>query len=198
MPGREQWQIEFLKSCAALSGLPGDAAPEAALLGRSNVGKSSLLNTLAGQRQLARVSRTPGRTRLLNLYSVNDGRLRLVDCPGYGYAAASRSLRRAWGELIGDYLEQRANLRLAVLLVDSRLEPQPLDLEACDWLRGRAMPLQLIATKWDRLSGNQRAAAARRLAEAFGAEPLPFSSVTGEGGAELQRRLLALTSNRSA
>lgn len=175
------WSVAFLKSCSALSDLPRDAVPEAALLGRSNVGKSSLLNTLAGERRLARVSRTPGRTRLLNLFTVNGSALRLVDCPGYGYAAAPRTLREQWGALVGDYLEQRQNLRLVALLVDGRLEPQTLDLEACAWLQGRGLSLQLVATKWDRLSGNQRAAAGHRLEAAFAARPLPFSSVTGEG-----------------
>lgn len=186
------WHVEFVKSCAAATDFPDDAVPEAALLGRSNAGKSSLLNSLAGRHELARTSRTPGRTRLLNLFTVEGGGLRLVDCPGYGYARASRSLQAEWGALTSEYMQRRANLALAVLLVDARLEPQALDLEAMAWLRQRPLPVQLVATKWDRLSGNQRTQAQKRLAAAFGATPLGYSSVTHAGREELRRALLAI------
>jgi len=184
-----QWAVEFVKSCAALGDLPDDRVSEVALMGRSNVGKSSLLNSLAGRRHLAHTSRTPGRTRLLNLFQVTPGAFRLVDCPGYGYAQAARELRAQWGELIGQYLENRPNLRRVALLVDSRLEPQALDLQANDWLRHRGVPVQLVATKWDRLSGNQRTQAKKRLSAAFGAMPLGYSSVTHEGRDELRQAL---------
>ncbi len=186
------WAVEFVKSCAALGDLPADGVAEVALLGRSNVGKSSLLNSLAGRRHLAHTSRTPGRTRLLNLFQVSPGAFRLVDCPGYGYARAARTLRAAWGELIGQYLENRPNLRRVALLVDGRLEPQPLDLQALEWFRHRGLPVQLVATKWDRLSGNQRTQAQKRLSEAFGAAPLGYYSVTHEGRDELRRALAAV------
>ncbi|MGH9477177.1 MAG: ribosome biogenesis GTP-binding protein YihA/YsxC [Terriglobales bacterium] len=180
----------FETSCAALAQLPADGIPEVALLGRSNVGKSSLLNTLAGCRDLARASRTPGRTRLLNLFLVNAGRLRLVDCPGYGYARAARSERAAWGALVDSYLTERVPLHLVVLLVDAGLDPQPLDLEMAAWLRARGRKLQLVATKWDRISGNLRPLARRRLQAAFAVPPLPFSSLTGEGRSPLHHLLL--------
>ena len=181
----------FLKSCSALGDLPLDSVPEAAILGRSNVGKSSLLNTLAGHRHLAQTSRTPGRTRLLNLFNVNGHQLRLVDCPGYGYAKVARDMRIGWGDLIQPYLEQRPNLRLAVLLVDGMLPAQPMDLELDAWLRLHQRPRLLVATKWDRMSGNLRAQARRRLTEAFGEAPLPFSSVNHEGRDALRHALLA-------
>ncbi|MGH9393298.1 MAG: ribosome biogenesis GTP-binding protein YihA/YsxC [Terriglobales bacterium] len=185
------WTVRFVKSCSALQDLPPAATPEVALLGRSNVGKSSLLNSLAGRKQLARTSRTPGRTRLLNLFSVNEGQFLLVDCPGYGYAQAARNLRAQWAGLIEQYLSARPQLRLALLLVDARLDPQPLDLDAAQWLRQRSLPLQIVATKWDRLSGNQRPAALRRLESALAAPVLGYSSVTHEGRDRLRARLLA-------
>jgi GTP-binding protein len=188
------WRVVFLQSCAAVGELPVDARPEAAFLGRSNVGKSSLLNALAGQAHLAHAGATPGRTRLLNLFDAHfgaAGHVRLVDCPGYGYARAGKRERERWSGMVESYLARRANLRLAVLLVDANIPPQALDLEACAWLRARAIPLQLVATKCDRLSGNQRAQALRRLAEAMGAAPLPFSAVTPLGRAELRRAIAA-------
>jgi len=188
---RPPWRTAFLKSCSRIEDLPGDRVPEIALLGRSNVGKSSLLNSLAGAQQLARTSGTPGRTRLLNLFSVQEGRLRLVDCPGYGYARAARSLRTEWAGLMEQYLTHRSQLALALLLVDGRLEPQALDLDAAAWLRARQIPLQLVATKWDKLSGNQRPLALRRFADAFAAPVLGYSSVSHAGRDELRSLLLS-------
>lgn len=186
------WQVEFVKSCSALSDLPGEGPPEVALLGRSNVGKSSLLNSLAGRGKLARTSRTPGRTRLLNLFDVNQGQLLLVDCPGYGYAKAGRSLREQWTGLVEQYLSsRRPQLLLALLLVDGCIEPQALDLEAAAWLRAHAIALAIVATKWDRLSGNQRPLALRRFEAAFAAPVLGYSSVSHVGRDELRRRLLS-------
>ncbi|HWG38796.1 MAG TPA: ribosome biogenesis GTP-binding protein YihA/YsxC [Terriglobales bacterium] len=186
------WQVEFVKSCSALSDLPGEGPSEVALLGRSNVGKSSLLNSLAGRGKLARTSRTPGRTRLLNLFDVNQGQLLLVDCPGYGYAKAGRSLREQWTGLVEQYLSsRRPQLLLALLLVDGCIEPQALDLEAAVWLRAHAIPLGIVATKWDRLSGNQRPLALRRFEAAFAAPVLGYSSVSHAGRDELRKRLLS-------
>ena len=188
MPAR--FDVAFLKSCSSPADFPTGSNPESAFLGRSNVGKSSLLNALAGQSGLARVSRTPGRTRLLNLFSVNGGALVLVDCPGYGYAKASRSLRQAWGELTQQYFERREQLRLTLLLVDASIDPQAIDLAAAVWLRERGIAFQVVATKWDRLGAAQRARALRDLESAFAAPPLPFSSRTGDGRDELRRLLL--------
>lgn len=185
-----EFRVTFEKSCASLGDLPPDGAPEIALVGRSNVGKSSLLNALAGQHNLARTSRTPGRTRLLNLFAVNRGLVRLVDCPGYGYAKASRRDRAGWGDLVEAYLSEREALRLVLLLVDARLKPQALDQDMAAWLRRRGRTVQLVATKWDRLSGNQRPVARRELEGAFAAAPLEFSSISGEGREALRQAVV--------
>lgn len=186
------FRLAFLQSCADAAALPADAVPEVALTGRSNVGKSSLLNSLGGERHLARVSRTPGRTRLINLFEVEGTALRLLDLPGYGYARMARSERAGWDAMLAPLFDGRPNLRLALLLADARLEPQALDLEMAAWLRAQGCAFELIATKWDRLSGNQRAVARRRFESAFGATPLGYSSVSHEGRDELRRRLLAV------
>ncbi|MGH9477919.1 MAG: ribosome biogenesis GTP-binding protein YihA/YsxC [Terriglobales bacterium] len=184
------FRLAFVQSCTDAATLPRDPVPEVALTGRSNVGKSSLLNSLAGVRQLARVSRTPGRTRMINLFALEGGKLRLLDLPGYGYARMARSERAGWDRMLAPLFDGRPNLRLALLLADARLEPQPLDLEMAEWLRSQGCAFELIATKWDRLSGNQRAVARRRFEEAFGATALGYSSVTHEGRDALRRRLL--------
>ncbi len=176
--------------------LPQDGAPEIALVGRSNVGKSSLLNALAGQHNLARTSRTPGRTRLLNLFTVNGGLVRLVDCPGYGYAKAARHERAGWGELVEAYLSEREALRLVLLLVDARLKPQAPDRDMAGWLRRRGRALQLVSTKWDRLSGNERPVARRELEAAFAATPLGFSSVSAEGREALRQAVVHCDQSR--
>lgn len=175
-----RFDASFLKSCGSLADLPSDGKPEVALLGRSNVGKSSLLNALAARPGLAKTSGTPGRTRLLNYFLVAPG-FYLVDLPGYGYARAAKTERQQWGALIGDYLETRRELRLCVLLVDGMIPPQRSDLDIHAWLRSLGRPIQLVATKWDRLRPNQRAGSQRAIQTAFGATPLPFSSVTGLG-----------------
>src|SRR5688572_15505582 len=115
----------FLTSCAALKQLPPDAVPEIAFAGRSNAGKSSALNTLCVQKHLARVSKTPGRTQMINLFDVPGGRF--ADLPGYGYAKVARNLREGWGELIGAYLEGRSNLAGIVLIMDVRHPLLPVD-----------------------------------------------------------------------
>lgn len=184
-----RFEASFFKSCSALGDLPDSGWPEVALLGRSNVGKSSLLNTLAAQAHLAKTSRTPGRTRLLNYFAVNSV-LYLVDCPGYGYAQVARTQREEWGALIWSYLETRPQLRLCVLLADAMIPPQHSDLSLHAWLRQRSIPVQLVATKWDRLRPSQRARNRRDMEAAFGATPLPFSSVTGEGRDTLRQAVL--------
>lgn len=182
-------EARFVYGCAALDALDRSPTPEVALLGRSNVGKSSLLNALVGRRPLARVSRTPGRTRELNFFQF--GAWRLVDCPGYGFARVSRSVWSEWGPLVTGYLERREQLRLCVLLVDAELAAQPMDLDLFRWLRHRGRPVQLVATKCDRLSGNGRTVALRRLTDDFGQAPLLVSGRTGAGIAELRRAIAA-------
>ena len=152
----------FVLGVASLKGLPESTLPEAAFVGRSNVGKSSLINMLLGRKQLARTSGQPGKTQQLNYYLINDA-FHLVDLPGYGYARVSRTQRDAWVQLIGQYLERRDRLRAVVHLVDSRHEPTALDLMVMDFMRGRPLPYLLVLTKSDKLSGNGRARALRNV-----------------------------------
>lgn len=179
---------EFLRSAASRSDFPGDGLPEVALVGRSNVGKSSLLNRLAGIKRLAAVSRTPGRTQLINFFRMS-GRWYLVDLPGYGFAKVPERVRRKWESLVTSYLFERPPLRLAVLLVDARHEPMPIDLEVRNLLARSGISLAVVATKSDKLS---RGALARRRAELAQALASPgnipfitFSAITGEGRKEL-------------
>ncbi len=135
---------------------PPDDRAEIAFAGRSNVGKSSLLNLLTGRKNLARVSGSPGKTRTINFYDVN-GDFRIVDLPGYGYARLSRSVSQEWGKMIETYLTQRENLRKVVLLVDIRHEPSAQDVQMYDFLKYYGLDGIVAATKADKLSRNQAA-----------------------------------------
>ncbi len=141
------------------------------MVGRSNVGKSSLINMIAGRRQLARTSRTPGKTQELNYYAVNQC-CYLVDLPGYGYAKVARARRQAWQNLIDRYLIQRAQLRAAVLLVDGRHPPMASDLAIVSLLRTADLPWVIVLTKSDKLSGNERPKSVARTREALEAQGL--------------------------
>ena len=153
-------------------------------LGRSNVGKSSLLNSLLG-RQLARTSRTPGRTQHAHFYSVNDAVL-FVDLPGYGYARVPARVKAELAEIIETYLTSRRPLAVAVLIVDSRHGPSDLDLEMNTWVSNEGFAVQIVSTKMDKLSGNGRQASLSRSRHLTGREDIiPFSSETGEGKREL-------------
>ncbi len=180
----------FTVSAPDLRSCPDSALPEFAFIGRSNVGKSSMINMLAGQKALARVSGTPGFTKLINFFDI-DHAWTLVDLPGYGYAKIAKKNRSAFNESVADYLEHRPNLRCAFVLIDSRLEPQRLDLEFLAWLTSRDVPVALVFTKTDKvkpreLAGNM-AAFQCRLAEACGAQPRSFASsaLQREGRAEI-------------
>lgn len=149
----------FLLSCAKLVQLPDDALPEVAFVGRSNAGKSSALNVLCAHRGLARVSKTPGRTQLINMFGLNNGSARLVDLPGYGYAKVPGQVRQDWGKLIGEYLAVRENLRLLVVMMDVRHPLTPLDVQMLDWAKARGLPCHVLLTKADKLSRGAAAAA---------------------------------------
>ncbi len=140
----------FVLSAAKLEQLPDDAQPELAFVGRSNSGKSSALNALCGKKALARVSKTPGRTQLINLFDVPGGRL--IDLPGYGFAAVPGSVRKDWGKLIGGYLETRQNLKLLVVIMDVRHPLTPLDEQMLDWAKAAERPCHILLTKADKLS----------------------------------------------
>ena len=170
---------------------PREPFPQVAFAGRSNVGKSSLLNALFG-RTLAMVSKTPGKTRTINYYLVN-GRLFFVDLPGYGFAKVSHGERRAWGEKVTRYLEREARLRLVVGLVDPRIPTSPLDAELATMVRQLGRPLLVVATKADQLGRGALAAAAMRLQADLGLaeRPLAFSARTGAGKQQLLAAIAA-------
>jgi GTP-binding protein len=172
---------EFVVSAVGRGDLPADGLPEVALAGRSNVGKSSLINRLVRRRGLARTSSTPGKTQQLNYYRL-DHALYLVDLPGYGFVKGGVELRRSLGRLVQGYLERRAELRAILQLIDARHGPTALDLAMIEWLKERPRPFLLVFTKRDKLSRQQWVRRQDELAGALaGLAYLPFSAVTGEG-----------------
>jgi GTP-binding protein len=190
-------ECRFVQAAQALDHLPPPGGPELAFAGRSNVGKSSLLNALTGRHALARVSAAPGRTRQLNFFDLA-GRLTLVDMPGYGYARAPQDVKADWQGLMFDYLRGRPTLRRVVLLLDARIEVKPADTAVLELLDRAAVAFQLVLTKTDAV---KPAALARKLDEAGrlarahpAAHPdvLPTSSETGAGIAELRAALAGL------
>jgi GTP-binding protein len=155
-------RLRFLASATRVGQLP-DSAAEVAFVGRSNVGKSSLINALANTRQLARVSNTPGRTQLLNVFGL-DGAGTLVDLPGYGFAKVPGRVRRDWPEMIEGYLLGRDQLVNVFVLVDGAIGPTPLDIQMLDWLREQAIAHTVVATKFDKVKPSGRATRRRDLA----------------------------------
>ena len=172
---------EFLKSALKESDWPHDATPEIAFLGRSNVGKSSLMNSLLGVRGLARTSSTPGRTQMLNFFLINS-RFRFVDLPGYGYARAPRELKAEWSTAAAEYLAKRQQLVLSIHIVDSRHEPTIQDLQLHEWLQGNAKPHLTIASKSDKLSQNELRKNLERARRVLGTDGIvAYSATTGFG-----------------
>jgi GTP-binding protein len=155
-------QLRFVTSATRASQLPGSAA-EVAFVGRSNVGKSSLINALANTKQLARVSNTPGRTQLINLFELVGGGT-LVDLPGYGFAKVPGRVRKDWPAMIEGYLLEREQLVQVFVLVDGAIGPTPLDVQMLDWLRDEGVPHTVVATKLDKVKPSKRAARRRELA----------------------------------
>ncbi len=198
--GGARWRVisaEFEKSATGIAELPEPQWPELAVAGRSNVGKSSLLNAFAGHRGLARVSRTPGRTRLLNCFHVRLASpedvpvdLRWVDLPGYGYVAAARVIRDAFGPMIEEYLSQREALRALILLVDARRGVKEPDLELIEFMSARAVPTLVCATKVDKLKAADRGLVARQFATQLGVDSrdiLLTSASSGLGLGDAQK-----------
>lgn len=155
-------QLRFERSGTRIRDLP-DLGPEVAFVGRSNVGKSSLINALARQKQLARVSNTPGRTQLINIFSHTPSG-GVVDLPGYGYAKVPGRIRRDWPEMIEGYLLEREQLVMVYVLVDGEIGPTPLDTQMLDWLRQEDVPHTVVATKGDKVKSSKRATRRRDLA----------------------------------
>jgi GTP-binding protein len=185
-------QLQFVTSADRVEGLPATEA-EVAVVGRSNVGKSSLINALSNRRRLAHVSNTPGRTRLLNIFSVEGGGT-VVDLPGYGYAAASKQLRASWQSMIERYLEERDGLVMVLVLVDGAVGPTKLDTAMLDWLRDRRLPHTVVATKHDKVRSSHRQRRAREVATGCQLDPGDVIWVSSEKGTGIARlRQLILT-----
>jgi GTP-binding protein len=176
---------EFLKSALKEADWPRDTVPEIAFLGRSNVGKSSLINSLLGVRGLARTSSTPGRTQALNFFVINH-RFRFVDLPGYGYARAPMAIKAQWSTAAEEYLAKREQLVLSIHIVDSRHEPSRQDLQLHEWLVHHQKPHLVVATKADKVSKNQLAQNINRVTRTFkGTNLITYSATKGQGRNQL-------------
>jgi GTP-binding protein len=184
----------FMLSATDLTHFPAPGAPEIAFLGRSNVGKSSVINALVGKK-LARTSNTPGRTRSINFYEVRRAGqpkpdVLFADLPGYGYAKVSREISDDWARFVDPYLHQRPTLALCLALIDSNIPPQESDGQLLEFLAAKGRPHVLVATKCDKLSGNQLRQAMSTLGQAYAGAPLvAFSAKTGAGKDELWDRI---------
>ena len=174
---------EFVTSSAKPAQFPADGLPEIAFLGRSNVGKSSLINTLVGRPGLAFTSNTPGRTQTINFYRI-DGKQYFVDLPGYGYARVPRDVASEWKQLIESYLTDREPLRLCLLIIDARRGWMEKDLELRQWLEFHNRRFLVIATKMDKLNQSETERGLRAIRKE-GVEPLAFSATTGRGVREI-------------
>ncbi len=172
-------KARFALSAAGLEECPAPSLPEFAFIGRSNVGKSSLINLLCQQKSLAKVSGTPGKTRTINFFVVNED-WALVDLPGYGYAKTAKSERERFNDYVADYLEFREGLRHVFVLIDSRHEPQRIDLDFTRWLVGKEVPFSLVFTKADKVKPRQLETNRRLFLEALAdfaeGEPATYSS----------------------
>ncbi|PYY25708.1 putative GTP-binding protein EngB [Paenibacillus illinoisensis] len=181
-------QSEFIISAVRPEQYPDDGLPEIALAGRSNVGKSSLINRLISRKNLARTSSTPGKTQQLNYYKINQD-LYFVDFPGYGYAKVSKEQRFAWGKMMEKYLLGRKELKLVMQMVDMRHEPSKDDKMMNEWLRHHGLPLVVVATKMDKIPKTRRAKHIKVIKQALDLRPgdlfVPFSSELGLGKDEL-------------
>ena len=179
----------FHCSAPDLDSCPDESLPEFAFIGRSNVGKSRLINSLLGVQGLARTSSTPGRTRAVNFFLINQ-QFRFVDLPGYGYARAPKAIKKEWGAAAEEYLAKREQLVLSIHLVDSRHEPTKQDLQLHEWLAHHQKPHLIVATKSDKLSNNELRKNVNRIRGAFGNDcVVAYSAITGSGRKDLWKEI---------
>ena len=182
-------QVTYIKSLVKLDDLPLGKKPQVAFVGRSNVGKSTLINHLAGQKNLARVSADPGRTQTINLFDV-DGRFFLVDLPGYGYAKTSKEKRQGFSLMLHDYLENSENLKLIFIIIDARIGATDLDRDMLDSLAGSDIDVVMILNKADKVSQSDMAKLKQNLEKEFpGLEMIPHSSITKKGRGEIMQAM---------
>jgi GTP-binding protein len=188
--------IDFIKSAFQESHYPPPDKPEVAFAGRSNVGKSSLINVLVNRKKLARTGSTPGRTQALNFFTIDD-RLYLVDLPGYGYARVPLDVKKSWGVMVETYLRKRSNLKAVVVILDIRREPSQGDINLINWLNRYGIASVPVLTKADKLSRNRSFSRAKRiggeLAVNIQDEPIVFSARTREGRQEIWERINRVT-----
>jgi len=190
---------EFVKSAPEVAQCPRSGLPEIAFVGRSNVGKSSLINGLLNRRRLARTSSTPGRTQLLNFFVINQLFL-FADLPGYGYARVPAAIRRSWGPMVQNYLTRRDNLRGVVLILDIRRTPGQEEQRLMDWFRQIKKPCISVLTKADKVSRNRRQGRHRQVAADLGIDPrqlLLFSAKSGQGKDALWKNINALIQDKA-
>jgi GTP-binding protein len=190
-------KAHFVTSAAKPSQFPAESLPELAVVGRSNVGKSSLINSLTGNEALARTSRTPGRTRLVNWFEINEKFL-LVDLPGYGYAEVSRDMRESWRPLIESYLASRKTLAGVLLLIDIRRGPQDEELDFVPWLEAKGVPIVVALTKCDKLPKNKRMLEVTKAKKMLGLkrDPYAVSVQSGDNLDELWRAVAGLAEKK--
>lgn len=173
-------KAQFLISCPALKDCPEFGLPEIPLIGRSNVGKSSFINTLANRKNLAHTSNTPGKTRLINFYNLDD-KLIIADLPGYGYAKVSKTEQQKWQKNLEEYLSKRKTIKCVVQLIDARHEVQKNDIQMREWLEYHKIPIITVATKADTLSKNKIPASIKDISKVFNTEVIGFSAKSGLG-----------------
>jgi GTP-binding protein len=185
--------VEFHRAAYKPEDFPRDGRPQFAIVGRSNVGKSSLINAIVNRKGVARVSQTPGKTQAIQFYLINE-QFHLVDLPGYGYAKVSKSMMKSWGELIRGYLDTAESLRLIVLLLDARRTPSEHDLRMYEWTSDAGIDASLVLTKTDKLSNSQLARSKAEIAAEMNvdaAELIASSAVTKKGIDQIRREMYA-------
>jgi GTP-binding protein len=184
---------EFVKSTVTRKDYPGEPLPEVAFAGRSNVGKSSLINTLLNKKNLARISSTPGRTQTINFFKVNQN-LFFVDLPGYGFAHVPMEVRKKWRPMVEEFLKDDSRLKLVILIIDARRDPNPEDATLLEWFRHYSLNFLVVMTKVDKVSRNEAGKRKQDLKRSFGLqeeEIIPFSAVSGEGRNEIWKKIEA-------